>query len=43
VDESLAADEMILNAGTHRDAIRIRYADFASLVKPNVCSFAKKG
>jgi Ala-tRNA(Pro) deacylase len=41
VDESLAADEMILNAGTHRDAIRIRYADSASLVKPNVCSFAK--
>jgi prolyl-tRNA editing enzyme YbaK/EbsC (Cys-tRNA(Pro) deacylase) len=44
VDESLAADEMIVfNAGTHRDAIRIRYADFVGLVKPNICSFAKKG
>jgi Ala-tRNA(Pro) deacylase len=44
VDDSLAADEMIVfNAGTHRDAMRIRYADFVSLVKPNVCSFTKKG
>ena len=44
VDESLAADEAIVfNAGTHRDAIRIRYQDFARLAKPRVCSFAKKG
>ena len=44
VDESLAADEAIVfNAGTHRDAIRIRYEDFVRLAKPRVCSFAKKG
>ena len=44
VDESLAADEnIVFNAGTHRDAIRMRYLDFARLVKPTVCSFASKG
>jgi Ala-tRNA(Pro) deacylase len=44
VDESLAADEMIVfNAGTHRDAIRMRYEDFARLAKPTVCSFAQRG
>jgi Uncharacterized conserved protein len=44
VDELLAADEAIVfNAGTHRDAIRIRYDDFVRLAKPRVCSFAQKG
>ena len=44
VDESLAADkEIIFNAGTHRDAIRMTYDDFVSLAKPTVCSFATKG
>ena len=44
VDESLAADEeIVFNAGTHRDAVRMRYADFARLAKPIVCSFASKG
>jgi Ala-tRNA(Pro) deacylase len=44
VDESLAADDAIVfNAGTHRDAIRIRYDDFVRLTKPRVCSFAQKG
>lgn len=44
VDESLAADEAIVfNAGTHRDAIRMRYDDFVRLAKPKVCSFAQKG
>jgi Ala-tRNA(Pro) deacylase len=43
VDESLAADEAIVfNAGTHRDAIRMRYDDFVRLTKPRVCSFARK-
>jgi Ala-tRNA(Pro) deacylase len=43
VDESLAADEAIVfNAGTHRDAIRMRYADFVRLAKPTICSFARK-
>jgi Ala-tRNA(Pro) deacylase len=44
VDESLAADDAIVfNAGTHREAIRIRYDDFVRLAKPRVCSFANKG
>ena len=43
VDESLAADEAIVfNAGTHRDAIRMRYADFVRLAKPTISSFARK-
>jgi Ala-tRNA(Pro) deacylase len=43
VDESLAADEAIVfNAGTHRDAIRMRYDDFVRVAKPTVCSFAQK-
>jgi len=41
VDESLADDqEIVFNAGTHHDAIRMRYEDFVRLVKPKVCSFA---
>jgi Ala-tRNA(Pro) deacylase len=44
VDESLAADESIVfNAGTHRDAIRMRYDDFVRLAKPRVSSFTQKG
>ncbi len=44
VDESLAADkEIIISAGTHRDAIRMTYDDFVSLAKPTMCSFATKG
>ena len=44
VDESLAADpEIVFNAGTHHDAIRIRYDDFARFAKPIVCAFASKG
>jgi len=43
VDESLSADEAIVfNAGTHRDAIRMRYDDFVHVAKPRVCSFAQK-
>jgi len=43
VDESLAADEAIVfNAGTHHDAIRMRYDDFVRVAKPQVCSFAQK-
>jgi Ala-tRNA(Pro) deacylase len=41
VDESLADDqEIVFNAGTHHDAIRMRYEDFVRVVKPKVCSFA---
>ncbi len=43
VDESLAADkEIIFNAGTHRDAIRMNYEDFVRLAKPIICSIATR-
>jgi len=41
VDESLAEDtQIVFNAGTHRDAVRMRYEDFARAAKPKVGSFA---
>jgi Ala-tRNA(Pro) deacylase len=44
VDRSLEADEeIVFNAGTHRDAIRMKYADFKKLVSPKVADFAAKG
>jgi Ala-tRNA(Pro) deacylase len=40
VDRSLAEDEeIIFQAGTHTDAIRMRYWDFAALVFPVVAEF----
>ena len=40
VDESLARDrEIFFNAGTHRDAVRMNYEDFARLAKPTMCKF----
>lgn len=43
VDESLIADkEIVFNAGTHRDAVRMQLADFMRLAKPLVCSFASR-
>ena len=38
VDEAI-----VFNAGTHRDAIRMRYDDFVRVAKPQICSFAQKG
>lgn len=44
VDDKLAADdEIVFNAGTHRDAIRMRFDDFAKLTHPTVGGFADKG
>lgn len=41
VDEALARDEeIIFNAGTHQDTIRMRYADFERLAQPRVFAFA---
>jgi Ala-tRNA(Pro) deacylase len=42
-DESLARDEeIVFNAGTHEDAIRMRYSDFSRLVGPKICSFVSQ-
>lgn len=41
VDTSLTSDpEIVFNAGSHRDAIRMRYRDFEELVRPRVADFA---
>ncbi len=43
-DKVLAEDEeIVFNAGTHRDAIRMRFEDFEKLAKPKFASFAEKG
>ena len=40
-EESLTQDEVIhFNAGTHTDAMRMRFEDFRRLVKPRVARFA---
>jgi len=41
VDISLAKnDEIVFNAGNHRQTIRMRYDDYSRLVTPKVASFA---
>jgi Ala-tRNA(Pro) deacylase len=43
VDRSLVANgDIVFEAGTHTDAIRMRYADFERLAKPMVGDFAEK-
>jgi Ala-tRNA(Pro) deacylase len=43
VDRTLAAEETIVfEAGTHVDAVRMRYADFARIASPRVADFAEK-
>jgi Ala-tRNA(Pro) deacylase len=43
VDDALAREEQIVfNGGTHKDAICMRYDDFAVLAKPIVGSFAER-
>jgi Ala-tRNA(Pro) deacylase len=42
VDRSLTTDpEILFNAGSHREAIRMRYRDFEELVKPTIADFGK--
>jgi Ala-tRNA(Pro) deacylase len=42
VDRTLVGEpEMVFNAGTHTDAIRMHYGDFADLVRPVVGAFAR--
>ncbi len=41
VDRSLAkSEEIVFNAGTHTEAIRMKYADYVKLVNPKMASFA---
>jgi Ala-tRNA(Pro) deacylase len=42
VDRTIADQpEIVFNAGTHRDAVRMQYGDFARLAKPRVGRFAE--
>jgi Ala-tRNA(Pro) deacylase len=42
VDTSLTGDEeIVFNAGTHWQTVRMRYEDFARLVTPRVATFAQ--
>jgi Ala-tRNA(Pro) deacylase len=41
VDQSLAEDkEIAFNAGSHRELVRMRFADFRDLVKPAIIPLA---
>ncbi len=41
VDTALTSDpEIVFNAGTHRDTLRVQYADYARLAQPKVIEFA---
>jgi Ala-tRNA(Pro) deacylase len=43
VDASLTdAEKIVFEAGTHSDAIKMRYADYERLAKPTVADFAVK-
>jgi Ala-tRNA(Pro) deacylase len=43
VDVALAAEpDIVFNAGSHTEAIRMRYADFAAATKPIVGRFAEQ-
>ena len=43
VDKALGEyDEIVFNAGTHRDLIQMKYKDFENLVKPKRASFKEK-
>ena len=43
VDQSLAENDLIVfEAGTHSDAVKMRYGDFARVASPKVADFAVK-
>jgi len=42
VDRSLGdSDEIIFNAGTHTDAVRMKYSDYAKVAQPHTGKFAE--
>lgn len=43
VDQTLVGEpDMVFSAGTHTDAIRMHYGDFAELLHPTIGSFARR-
>jgi Ala-tRNA(Pro) deacylase len=44
VDRALARDEeIVFNAGTHTEAIRMKFADFLALAGPTLAEFSESG
>lgn len=44
VDKSMKENqEIVFEAGTHTEAVKMRYADFENIVHPNVAEFARGG
>lgn len=42
VDKALKEDvEIVFNGGTHKDTVKMKYADFEKLVKPKISNFGK--
>ena len=42
VDRSLGkSEEIVFNAGTHRDAIRMKYSDYLRLAMPQIATFSE--
>jgi Ala-tRNA(Pro) deacylase len=42
VDDTLCGEDVIaFNAGTHRDAVHMRFRDFVSLVQPEIVPFSR--
>jgi len=43
VDQTLAQnDNIVFNAGNHRESVKISFRDYERLVEPELCSFAVK-
>lgn len=42
VDKSLAGDDIVFQAGTHYEAIRMRFDDYKELVRPLIMSAVRK-
>jgi Ala-tRNA(Pro) deacylase len=40
LDESLYGEEIIFNAGTHRELVRMKFVDYVRLVQPTPGAFA---
>jgi Ala-tRNA(Pro) deacylase len=42
IDRALGdSEEIVFNAGSHKDALRMKYADYVKLTKPRVSSFSE--
>ena len=42
LDRALAAGDIVFDAGSHSDAVKVRYEDFQRVVRPTVGDFARR-